>query len=354
MMTKEEMVELYCLDLLEPSDKIAFEKEINNDVQLQKMIAQHKAFIRLVNHKNNKEAIQTQLSIIKKEQSNTVQKINTSLRIHVNKYWKTAGVAAGIAAIASCLTYYSVSTSFENKINEHNKIFTKLSNAVGTNADALKGLNDKVNENNMPEQPKGNWKEMGTGFVVNTNGYILTNAHVVENGKDIYVYDKQNIARKTTVVKIDRALDIALLKLQDDNYKFGNGKLPYSIMTDEKELAEKVYTIGYPKTSKVYNEGYISSQTDYNNNDTYYQLELPISNGASGSPLLDNSGRVIGLLNSKEKTGNVSFALKGSAIKTFLKDVDSVSVPMNGKGISGSKAAQIKSMDEFVVMVRVY
>jgi serine protease Do len=346
----QEWVELYNLDLLEGDDKVMFEQALEQDVNLRKMLGEHRAFLRLVNHKTSKVLVQNQLQLIRKENKHSIQRIAETMQVHVNKYWKTAAVAATVALFASTITFQVAKNSVEKQMTANIKMLN------GINA-KQKALDTKVNKlgtqiKNQTEQPQGDSKKFGTCFAINNNGYALTNAHVVDGSKEIYIVNDNNQYYKASVVKVDESLDIALLKTNSEAF---NGTVPYKITEKQSALSEKVYSVGFPKNSMAYNEGYISSKSGKDENEQHYQMELPSDPGVSGSPVFDASGNVIAMINSKESIGsNATYTLKSNEIIKFLKDVDSVKLNSSNALTSLPRTKQVNKLSNSVLMVKVY
>lgn len=168
----------------------------------------------------------------------------------------------------------------------------------------------------------------GSGFFITTDGYFLTNFHVIENtGKvKILVGEKLYAAE---LVDADKNLDLALLKVKEGNLPF----LPFSNKRVAK-LGEDVYAIGYPRpalqgASVKVTKGVISSLRGIMDDPHCYQIDAAIQPGNSGGPLIDAAGNVIGITVAKLKNTesmmksgdiaqNVNYAIKSSFVLAFL------------------------------------
>jgi serine protease Do len=357
-MTNEQLdnlVDDYCLGNLNPTEIIAFEAEMANSATLVKLVSEHKAFLRLLNHRTAKALIGNQLSMIRNENKNKLHSIADELKIHVNKYWKTASVAASVALVASTLTFMIARTNYEKQFN--NTVLglkRELKNDVKRIETKQNAIAKKVADN-MPEQPSGQSKAAGTCFAINNKGYAITNAHVIGNSKSVYIYTNDNIAHKATVIAQDAELDIAIIKIDEAHFKFSNAEVPYSISNNNSSMAQKIYTLGYPKNSVVYNEGYISSIYGRDDDSSRYQMELPSSPGVSGSPVFDEKGNVVAVINNKESVSEgITYALKSKKLNKFIKSLDTINTNANN-GLTGlTRTEQIKKLNDFVLVVQVY
>ena len=152
----------------------------------------------------------------------------------------------------------------------------------------------------------------GSGFFVSPNGYIITNAHVVRHNRDVEVvlYDERAILDKTSptaspeqdtirnkmrfarVLKINKKRDLALLKIEGENYPW------LELETDRQNYTtgRKVVAIGAPRNIEwSVSEGIISAARDNDGVDTI-QTDAAVNHGNSGGPLIDlESGKVIGV-----------------------------------------------------------
>ena len=175
----------------------------------------------------------------------------------------------------------------------------------------------------------------GTGFVVSSEGYILTNAHVVEGAHKVTVkvFGEQE-EREATLIGSDTETDIAVLKVESKELqplKLGD--------SDVIRVGEYVLAIGNPlSTDELANTitfGIISATkrevTIDNYTNTYFQTDAAINFGNSGGPLINLSGEVVGMNSAKTITagyddlGNavsaegIGFALPINQVKKIME-----------------------------------
>ncbi len=167
--------------------------------------------------------------------------------------------------------------------------------------------------------PSDTVKATGSGFVISTDGYFLTCAHVIEDGREIKVRigDKTHPAK---VVRADKRNDVALLKLE------GEGFTPLALAQSVPEMGDKVFTIGYPNpgiqgSAAKYTDGAVSALSGLQDDVRTMQITASIQGGNSGGVLADSAGNAVGLVVAQlnavtvfEYTGsipqNVNFAVK--------------------------------------------
>src|SRR5947209_3222806 len=125
-------------------------------------------------------------------------------------------------------------------------------------------LDQKINDvKDQTAKPSIEYKSGGTGFLIDTKGYLITNAHVIENAKHIAVQGSNGNDLDAEVIYSDTERDLALLKIDDKSFKAPTS-IPYSIRKNGGDIAEPIYTLGYPRNDIVYGEGYLAARTGFN------------------------------------------------------------------------------------------
>ncbi len=154
----------------------------------------------------------------------------------------------------------------------------------------------------MPGTPT---RGVGSGFVYDANGHILTNNHVVENADKISVKFHDGTEVHATVVGADKQTDVAVIKIDNTSYppipKGDSSKL---------RVGELVMAVGSPfELSQTVTTGIISAlnrnNVRINDFESFIQTDAPINRGNSGGPLVNLDGEVIGI-NSAIVTGGSS------------------------------------------------
>lgn len=275
-----------------------------------------------------------------------------------NRYRRTIGVAAAIAGVvslstASLISRYSENTKVavitplvDNKLNQFEHKLNQIEHK----------LNDATAVPNHP-RPKFEANFRATGFLLDGNGFIVTNAHVVENAKNLIVENKKGDQFYAVPVYSNTVTDLAILKITDTSFTKVSG-LPYTFPKSTAELAEPIFTLGYPREEVVYGEGYLSAMSGYYGDTTSYQISIFANPGNSGGPVIDSDGGVIGIISSKETNADgVVFAIKSRSIYDALKEVKkekdiSIKLPVNNSLKGLTRVKQIKKLEDFVYKIK--
>jgi len=169
---------------------------------------------------------------------------------------------------------------------------------------------------------------LGTGFIINENGYLVTNYHVIEKEKNIKItmFLKKGktietiVYKKIKIVSINPFMDLALLKIDDEpNKKFNYLNLG---SIKDNNVGDTVFAIGTPLgLERSVTQGIISSSNRNYNGILYLQTTAPINPGNSGGPLFNLKGEVIGVTNMGYVfSDGLGFAIPIDYLKHFLKN----------------------------------
>jgi S1-C subfamily serine protease len=198
----------------------------------------------------------------------------------------------------------------------------------------------------------------GTGFLIDAKGLMITNSHVVKNSRNIFVQNNKGDQFRAFVVRLDVPRDVAIIKIDDDRFK-SPSSLPYGIRKTSSDIAEPIFTLGFPRDEIVYGEGYLSAKTGYNGDTLSCQIAVAANPGNSGGPVFNHNGEVIGILSAKEtETEGAVFAVQSKYIYQVLEELKKSSlyktVKMPAKtSLSGlDKQDQVKKIQDFVFMVK--
>lgn len=184
---------------------------------------------------------------------------------------------------------------------------------------------------NSGGQEKRESGSLGSGFVVSEDGYIVTNNHVVNNADEIYVKFTDGREYPTRLIGTSPEVDIAVLKI-DSNEKFKPLQFADS---DKIEIGQWSIAFGNPLgLNDSMTVGIISaagrSSLGIEEIENFIQTDAAINQGNSGGPLVDISGKVIGVNTAILSTSGGSVGL-GFAIPSNLASVVKDSIIATGK-----------------------
>ncbi|MCH1557772.1 MAG: trypsin-like peptidase domain-containing protein, partial [Flavobacteriaceae bacterium] len=216
------------------------------------------------------------------------------------------------------------------------------------------------------ENSKSNWAGNGSGLIISKQGHIVTNHHVINGAKSIEVEFKNDDGLKkydAVVVNSDEETDLAILKINDDDFKEFDETPNYNFKSGLADSGEVIYAYGYPmalsamgKEVKI-TDGIISSKTGINGDVKTYQISAPIQPGNSGGPLFDEKGNLIGINSSglsKEIADNVGYSIKTNYILNLIDVLpEKIELPYSYTIGWISTQKQIKRLSKYTVLVKV-
>ena len=205
----------------------------------------------------------------------------------------------------------------------------------------------------------------GTGIAISTDGYILTNTHVIEGGSrfEFQITDAQSGITSIyngVLEKTDPQNDLAILKIVDMSFK-PLLPVPYKFNTQMADMAEKVYTLGYPLTQTMgtsvkFQDGTISALNGYNGDATTYQVGMSVEPGNGGAPLFNEKGELIGIIKARHsKAPNATYVIKIRYAVSLIQRLKHPPTLTEDSALSLlSITDQIKILRPYVFLIKVY
>ena len=149
----------------------------------------------------------------------------------------------------------------------------------------------------------------GSGVIISSSGYVLTNNHVIENNENLeailsYQYELggyEDYVHSIEIIKQDKVKDLALIKINNPRTSLKSIKISRKVPA----IGSQVHAIGHPDLEVwTYTTGYISQireeyewsyEDEFEHMANVYQTQTPIAEGNSGGPLLNNYGNLVGI-----------------------------------------------------------
>lgn len=243
-------------------------------------------------------------------------------------------IPADFTAIAETLSPAVVNISTEKTVNGGGRVFRHFQKNPFGNEDPMNDLFERFFGN----QPQQEFKQrsLGSGFIIDRDGYIVTNNHVVENTDQIKVILKDGKEYEAKIIGTDKNTDLALIKIEPDEsltvLELGD--------SDELKVGRWVVAIGNPfglghtvTAGIVSAKGRVIGSGPY---DDFIQTDTSINPGNSGGPLIDLDGRVVGINTAIIQSGQgIGFAIPANLARNIIAQLkESGNVTRGWMGVS--------------------
>ncbi len=170
---------------------------------------------------------------------------------------------------------------------------------------------------------------LGSGVLLNEDGYAVTNAHVIQGETDlratVWIPQNDGTLKRTTIedvliIAVNNHLDLALLQLKHPNDEL----FDYSVLeqAEDIEVGQTVFAIGNPLgLERSMSQGVISTKQRSFDGLTYIQTDAAINPGNSGGPLFNTQGEVVGITNMGITSAeSLNFAIPTRYVKDFIRN----------------------------------
>jgi serine protease Do len=218
-----EMIDRYLNGDMSAEERAKFEALRNKDASINEKLTEHRNFTGLLKQYSERLDLENRLNAIHDEID--VHTLKEDLMEHpsiIVQLWRNhhskISVAASIAIFAILCTLY-----FTGDLTNKDPRFMELKREVGKLKQSTENLNRS--QNNLIHDIKsdkrfanpGNFR--GTGFALSSNGYIITNYHVVNGADSVYVQNADGESFRTKVIYTEPQYDVAILEINDSTFK---------------------------------------------------------------------------------------------------------------------------------------
>jgi S1-C subfamily serine protease len=359
-----EAVERYIKGEMNPDERLYFENLRKTNSEIDQLVVEHTLFLQQMNRFGEWKKFHNLLNdvhtdLAEQGKINSAKLTGKAKVVYLwNRYKRVSAIAASIAVLTTLTVsalVWSISPSSPNsQFEELNKKFSQLEDKTRKQATEI----DKIKKSSTSVKQNIPYTTGGTGFIIDAKGYLVTNAHVVNGASNIAIQNDRG-EYVVEVVYLDLQKDLAVLKVNDESFKPYNS-IPYSISKQAGNLADPIFTLGFPRNEIVYAQGYLSARTGYNGDTLSCQIEIAANRGNSGSPILNNRGEVIGILSGKQiNVEGFAFAIQSKNIYRVLDEIkkadNSQKIKLNSRSsIAGmDRTSQVKKLADYIYMVKV-
>lgn len=361
-----ELVEKFFRDEMTAEEQQSFHAQRAADAAFDQMVVTHLMFLSNLEQYSDRKNIQSNLQSVHDQllqQGEITAPTGPGKVIELwRKYKRVMSVAASIAGIttlliASMVSYYSrmANRSELEQLRREFKI-----EVANKKKEVLNEVDKKIKISKAPENVAP--KSGGTGFLIDGKGYLVTNAHVVNNASSVIVLNNKGDEFRAIILHVNEEADLAFLKIEDEDFKTFT-KIPYAIKKDHTDLGEPLFTLGYPRNEIVYNEGYMSAKTGFNGDTMTCQIGVPANPGNSGGPVFNKKGEIIGIINTRmvEDEGVVFAVTSKNIFKTLdqikkeePESIKNLKLPLSSSLKKMDRSQQVKRIQDCVFMVKTY
>lgn len=334
-------IERYLKGEMLPEEKAFFENMRNSNPTVDQMVVEHTLFLNQINQFGERKEFTSSLHEVHKElyEAGDIKEEQEAKIVRLwKRYKRVVAVAASIAGITA-LVISGLISYLSPKVDTKIEQLRRKLDLLGQQQNAF---NNQINEIKQKQPADAKMKFGGTGFLIDGKGYLVTNAHVVNNARAIVVQSDKGDQFKAKILLIDAISDLAILKIDDEDFK-PVASLPYSISKSSADLGEQIFTLGYPREEIVYGEGYMSAKTGFEGDTLACQIAVAANPGNSGGPVINKNGEVVGILSARQiQAQGVVFATKS---KNIFKALDSLKTDTTYAGIKMPSVSTLKGMD---------
>lgn len=275
--------------------------------------------------------------------TSTMEQVSEKEEVTENNNYNNSDDDKNIVSVSNANLLSEVENT-NSKLSTEEIVKKALPSVVGVKSSFSSSSNTNSNSNygyygfgNYSTQNNTPMTGTGTGVIISSDGYIVTNAHVIYDNsygyglaKDISILLSDETTQEAKVIGYDVDCDLAVLKIEASDLtaaEFGN--------SEELQLGESVIAIGNPLGFELMNtvtSGVISGlnrSISINDKDmNLIQTDAAINSGNSGGPLLDMYGKVIGINSSKMSSNysettieGIGFAIPSSEVIEITNDL---------------------------------
>lgn len=359
-------IERYLEGRMLPDEKKFFEELRTTHQEIDQMVVEHKLFLHNMDEyadvkhfKDSLNNIHSKLAATGDIRSSEEPNGFTGKVVELwNRYKRVTAIAASIAGVTAL--FISALAIYFSPVADKGQL-ERLSRDIEVIKRNQQVTNNTLQQVAEPKIPKGAiLKTGGTAFLIDGKGYLVTNAHVLD-GSGAIVIDKDGRDYNSTILSIDRKKDLAVLKIDDEDFIPVNN-LPYGIRRTQPDLGEELFTLGYPRDEIVYNMGYLSAETGYKGDTSSCQLSLTANPGNSGAPVFNANGEIVGIISTRQtQAADIVFALKSNNIFNLidsLKSTDTsfrnIKLPRTSSLKKMDRVSQVKKAENYVFLIKTY
>jgi S1-C subfamily serine protease len=360
----QEAIERYLTGDMSAQEATQFESIRKRTPEIDQMVVEHEMFMRQIDQYAGRKNFSIQSEQVfsrlynqgfwtPEEEQSTMYKV---IQLW-DKYKKVTAIAASvggfIALFTSALIVYLSPSLNGNQLLQLSKAVEVIKKNQQVQGHILNEVKTKIPEN-------AKLVSGGSGFLIDTKGFIITNAHVLK-GNSAIVINSKGQELNASIVYSDLHSDLAILKIEDQDYQQVKS-IPYTIRKKISNLGEEIFTLGFPRNDNdiVYGKGYLSAQSGFDGDSNSYQIQISANPGNSGAPIFNDNAELIGVITTRQKQAEgVAFAVKSSKIFDMVRAIEAqdsthsiaLKLPKH-TNVRGDRKDKISNLKDYMFSVR--
>ena len=235
-----EAVERYITGEMSPDERVYFENLRKSNPEIDQAVVEHTFFLQQMSRFDDTKKFKailndTHIHLAEAGMIDSPRLKGKAKVVYLfNRYKRTAAIAASIAGITALCISAMVWSLSPVKRNEVKSEIAVLNRKIDAQEQKVQNLKEEINTvkiaqgDSTREEKVIDYVSGGTGFLVDAKGYLVTNAHVVDNANYIAVQNAEGKDLKAVVIYKDASRDIAILKIVDKAFK-SPATIPYAI-----------------------------------------------------------------------------------------------------------------------------
>lgn len=366
-----EAVERYIAGEMSPDERVYFESLRKSDPEIDQAVVEHTFFLQQMSRFEDTRQFkaildETHIHLAEKGLIKSPRLKGQAKVVYLyNRYKRTVAVAASIAGITVLCISALIWSLSDVKPNDVKNQVDLLKRELGAVRQDTRNLREEIRDVKSAQSDSSisqpiTYTSGGTGFLIDSKGFLVTNAHVIDNARNIAVQNSAGKDMKAILVYKDAARDIAILKIVDKAFKVPSG-IPYSIKKSSGDIAEPIFSLGYPRNDIVYGEGYLAAKTGLEGDTLAVQISINANRGNSGSPIINRKGEIIGVLKGRQTSAEGAvFAIQSKYIFDALTELQktdttfrNIKLPSSSSLKGVDRTRQVEKITDYVYMVKV-
>ena len=340
---------------LNPEEMAAFEQRLSKDKGLQEAFEKYQQIIRDIKQQQHYEDLMVVLNEQYKSRNWSVAPEETEFRKSPYLIW----ILVAVGLIGAVILTYAITRSMYVGTAETEQVSQDMNGENGTTGESGEaGVSDEMEAvpeaetEEIAEEESAATDPNPTAFMISQNGYFLTQFSAVRDARFLRLRQNDTIEYKVEVVLSDATLDIAVLKLLNDDWKRTN-RLPYRLATTQAFPNTEIMAVG--RAGDLRNENGNITSLDENGAFEFYSVEITEGARFKGGPVISKNGNIVAIVTTNE-AGEPRFVKSTNLVGMLARNANDPSLsdylPSGSNNLAGQERPdQLNRIKPFMLEV---